>query len=107
MKVAMIGGKTSTIGFKAVGMEPYIAVVPEEGPRIWESIPLERYGVVIITEPVYRVLLEKVPGFPPQGGLPVILVIPAVSGSQGMGIEAIKKKVERAVGADIEGEQRH
>ncbi len=101
-KVAIIGGKTSAMGFKAVGVEPYTAAVPEEGPEIWRSLPQERYAIVMITEPIYGVLLEKVPGFPPQGRLPIVLVIPAVTGSQGMGLEILKRKVEKAVGADIE-----
>ncbi len=99
--MAMIGGKTSSMGFKAVGVEPFPASVPEEGPEIWKSLPLERYAVVMITEPVYKVLREKVPGFPPQGGIPIVLVIPAVTGSQGLGMEGLKRRVEKAVGADI------
>ena len=86
LKVAMIGGMTSVIGFKAVGVETYIAGVPEDGPKIWRSLPLERYAVVAITEPVYRVLLDEVPGFPGVDDLPVILPVPAVSGSLGLAL---------------------
>ena len=99
----MIGGRTSTIGFMAVGVEPYIAAVPEDGPRIWESMEYDRYAVIMVTEPVYKVLREKVPGFPPSGGLPVVLVVPAVTGSQGIGPAGMKDKVQKALGADLEG----
>lgn len=102
LKVAIIGGKTSAMGFKAVGVDPFPASVPEEGPEVWKSLPLERYAVVMITEPIYKVLREMVPGFPPQGGIPIVLVIPAVTGSQGLGLESLKRKVEKAVGADID-----
>ena len=102
MKVAMIGGLTSVIGFKAVGVETYIAAVPEEGPAIWESLPIERYALVIITEPVYQVLLEKVPGFPDLGDLPVIMAVPAVSGSLGLARAGIKGRVVKALGSTLE-----
>ncbi len=103
MKVAMIGGLTSVIGFKAVGVETYIAAVPEEGPAIWESLPLERYALVMITEPVYRVMLEKVPGFPDLGeDLPVVMAVPAVSGSLGLAREGIKSRVVKALGSTLE-----
>jgi len=99
LKVAMIGGLTSVIGFKAVGVETYIASVPEEGPGIWEDLPKERYALVMITEPVYRVLLERMPGFPGEGDLPVIMPVPAVSGSLGLAREAIRARMVKALGS--------
>lgn len=101
-KVAMIGGLTSVIGFKAVGVETYIAAVPEDGPGIWQSLPLDRYALVIITEPVYSVLLEKVPGFPDPGDMPVIMTVPAVSGSLGLARAAIRSRVVKALGSTLE-----
>ncbi|MDI6831404.1 MAG: V-type ATP synthase subunit F [Actinomycetota bacterium] len=102
LKVAMIGGLTSAIGFKAVGVETYIADVPEEGPAIWESLPRDRYALVMITEPVYRVLLDEVPGFPGEGGLPVIMAVPAVSGSLGLARAGIKARVVKALGSTLD-----
>ena len=99
LKVAMIGGMTSVIGFKAVGVETYIAALPEEGPAIWESLPRERYALVMITEPVYKVLLEEVQGFPGPADLPVILPVPAVSGSLGLAREGIKARIVKALGS--------
>jgi vacuolar-type H+-ATPase subunit F/Vma7 len=102
LKVAMLGGRTSSVGLKAVGVEPYVVAVPEEGPATWESIPLERYAVVLVTEPVYEKLRESIPDFPAHEGLPVVLVIPAVTGSSGIGGSGVKKKVEKAVGTILE-----
>lgn len=90
------------IGFKAVGVETYIAAVPEDGPRIWASLPRERYALVMITEPVYEVLLEKVPGFPDVDELPVVLAVPAVSGTLGLGREAIKGRIVKALGSMVD-----
>lgn len=102
LKVAMIGGRTSTLGFKAVGVETYIAPLPEDGPRIWREMDLRRYAVIMVTEPVFEVLHREIPGFPPHEGLPVILVIPAVTGSREMAAARMRERVQKAVGADLE-----
>ncbi len=102
MKAAMIGGMTSVIGFKAVGVETYIAAVPDDGPAIWSSLPRERYALVMITEPVYEVLLEKVPGFPDVDLLPVVMPVPAVSGTLGLGRKAIKERIVKALGSVVD-----
>lgn len=101
-KVAMLGGRTSTLGFKAVGVETFVAPLPEDGPRIWREMDLGRYAVVMVTEPVFEVLEREVPGFPPRGGLPVIMVIPAVTGSREMAAARMRERVQKAVGADLE-----
>ncbi len=103
LKVAMIGDWTSVVGFKAVGVEPYIAVRPEDGPEVWNSLPRERYGVIIITEPVYEVLRDSIADFLTSEGLPVILPIPAISGSLGIAKAGARKRVEKALGSVIKG----
>ncbi len=99
----MIGGFTSVAGFRAVGVDTYPVAVPQDGPQAWEALPRERYGVVIITEPVYEVLQERIAGFPGDEDLPVVLVVPAVSGSTGLGRTGVRKRVEKALGSVIEG----
>lgn len=103
LKVAIIGGFTSVAGFKAVGVDTYAVASPQDGPAVWDALPLEKYAVVMITEPVYEVLLARIPDFPAIEDLPVVLPVPAVSGSTGMGRAGIKKRVEKALGSVIEG----
>jgi V/A-type H+-transporting ATPase subunit F len=103
LKLAMIGGFTSVAGFKAVGVDAYPVASPQDGPAAWNALPKEKYAVVMITEPVYEVLLERVPDFPAIEDLPVILAIPAVSGSTGLARKGIKKRVEKALGSVIGG----
>jgi vacuolar-type H+-ATPase subunit F/Vma7 len=99
LKMAMIGGWSSVVALKAVGVEPYVVESPEDGPAVWESMPRDRYALVMITEPVYEVLMERVPDFPGYEELPVIMAIPAVAGSIGTGRAGIKKRVEKALGS--------
>jgi V/A-type H+/Na+-transporting ATPase subunit F len=101
LKLAMIGGFTSVAGFKAVGVDAYPVASPQDGPAAWNALPKEKYAVVMITEPVYEVLLEMVPDFPAIEDLPVIIAIPAVSGSTGLARKGIKKRVEKALGSVI------
>ncbi len=101
LKVAMIGGWSSVVGFKAVGVDTYVTSSPQEGPEVWGALPLERYAVVMITEPVYEVLRELAPDFPPHEGLPVVLAVPAVSGSMGIARNVIRKRVVKALGSVI------
>ncbi len=102
LKVAMIGGRTSTLGFRALGVETFVAPLPGDGPRIWGELDLERYAVVMVTEPVFEVLEREVPGFPPRGGLPVVLVVPAVTGTREMAAARMRERIIKAVGAELE-----
>ncbi len=99
-KLAILGAKTSCLGFRAVGLDAYIGKVPEDAPDLWAGIPKADYAIVFVTEPFYEVLLAAEPGFPPRDE-PVVIVIPAVIGSRGLGTAIVKSMVEKAVGADI------
>ncbi|MDY6796459.1 MAG: V-type ATP synthase subunit F [Actinomycetota bacterium] len=100
--VAMVGGKTSTIGFRALGVDTYTVVHPDNAEEIWEEVPLEKYAVVFITEPIYERVAQRIADFREEGSrLPVITVLPSVAVSEERGIMEIKDKVEKAVGLDI------
>ncbi|MEW6553522.1 MAG: V-type ATP synthase subunit F [Actinomycetota bacterium] len=101
-KVAMIGGFTSVAGFRALGVDVYPVASPQDGPEAWSALASEDYAVVMITEPVYEVLLERVPDFPALEDLPVVLAVPSVSGSTGLSKTRIRKRVEKALGSVIE-----
>lgn len=100
MKVGMIGGKTSTIGFRALGVETYPVPKPTDAHEVWEKINPGEFGIIFVTEPVYEVLKDRIQESR-KVRLPVITVIPAVAGSTGVGRSQVKKLVEKAVGTDI------
>lgn len=100
--VAMIGGKTSTIGFRALGVDTYTVVFPENAEEVWEEIPLDRYAVIFVTEPIYEKLAERIEDFVQEKrDLPVITVMPSVAVSEEVGIKDIRQRVEKAVGVDM------
>lgn len=100
MRIAMIGGKTSTMGFRALGVDTFEVRAPAEAGESWARIQLEDYAVVFVTEPVYQVLRADIEALP-LGGLPVVTIIPSVLGSKGVGYENVRRLVERAVGTDV------
>jgi vacuolar-type H+-ATPase subunit F/Vma7 len=101
-RVAMVGGKTSTIGFRALGLDTYTVVRPEEAEDVWKRVDLEKYAVIFVTEPVYERLASTLALLEEEGtGIPVVTVVPSVAVSEDRGITELREKVERAVGVDI------
>ncbi len=100
MKVAMIGGKTSTIGFRALGVETFAVHRPEDSLEVWSDIRPAEYAIIFMTEPIYEVLRREVDELREEK-LPVVTVIPAVVGSMEVGMEETRALVEKAVGADV------
>ncbi len=99
-KIAMIGGKTSSIGFRTLGVDIFPVPVPEEALEVWQKIPVKDYGVIFMTEPIYEELREQVLEI--RGELtPSVLVIPAVTGPLGVSRRELNQLVEKALGTDI------
>jgi len=100
MKMAMIGGRTSTVGFRALGVDTYTVLKPADAREVWAGMPPEEYAVVFVTEPIYRILKDDIEGAAGQP-LPVVTVIPGVAGRTGWSEKDMKRLVEKAIGADI------
>ena len=103
-KVAVLGDKTSVLGFKALGVDTFPLERPEDGRKIWPEIKEQDYGVIFVTEPVYRAM-EDLLGEVAEKTTPAVTIIPATTGATGLGMERIRKTIEKAVGADILSEK--
>jgi len=103
-KVAIVGDKTSVLGFKALGVDTYPLERPEDGRDLWSQIREQDYGVIFVTEPVYEVM-EDLFGEIFEQVTPAVTIIPATTGVTGLGMERIRKTIEKAVGADILSEK--
>lgn len=88
------------MGFKALGVDTFPVIKPESSLETWKKINLLDYGIIFMTEPIYEVLKEVVDELE-KSSIPVITVIPAVSGSKGIAKEELREKIEKAVGMDI------
>ena len=88
------------LGFKAVGFAVYETASPAEAEAVIEKLCKEQTGIIFVTEETLTpiaYLLER----HKDAQLPAIIPIPGRQGSMGLGLQNVKKSVERAVGADI------
>lgn len=99
-KICVIGDKQSVLGFKAVGLNVFDCSTKEEAKHMVKKIVNEDYAIIYITEHLYNEIKDTVYEYN-EMRLPAIIPIPSMKGTLGIGIENIKKAVEKAVGADI------
>lgn len=101
-KIAVMGDRDSIYGFASLGLE-IIPSVPghlEENARQLRRLAEGDYAVIYLTEQLAAELKEELPRYSARM-TPAVIVIPGVKGNTGMGIQMVKKSVERAVGSDI------
>jgi len=60
----------------------------------------KNYAVIFVTEQVAQLVGDEIEKYK-DAPFPAIIILPNNRGSSGMGMRAVKKSVERAVGADI------
>ncbi|MCX7843050.1 MAG: V-type ATP synthase subunit F [Clostridia bacterium] len=99
-KVGIIGDKDSILGFKAVGLQVFPAGSAPEAEKLLERLAEENYAVIYITEQIAKDIAPAVENYNNRR-FPAIIPIPGNQGSLGLGMQNVKKAVERAVGADI------
>ena len=99
-KIGVIGDKDSVLGFKALGLSVFPVIEPGEAEKLVGELAEKQYGVIYITEQVAKDIVSTIDLYKDQR-LPIIIPIPGNQGSLGIGMQEVKKSVERAVGADI------
>lgn len=101
-KVAVIGDRESVLGFRAIGFDVSEAESKDEAEAAIKSFAGRSYAVIFITEQLAELAWEQIDRFKEEQ-IPAIITLPNNRGSTGIGMQGIKKVVERAVGADIFG----
>jgi V/A-type H+-transporting ATPase subunit F len=99
-KIAVIGDKSSIIGFKTAGFDVYPVNDSEKAANTLKKIVKEQYGVIYITEHMAAKNMDLIASLT-EDSLQTIILIPGVKGSMGIALQGVKNSVERAVGADI------
>ena len=105
LKIAVIGGRETVMGFKALGLETFPAAAAEEAAKILRSLTRERddYAIIYIEEDLAVQLGHEIDKFK-DSPAPAIILIPGREGSLGLGQNALRSAVERAVGTNILGD---
>lgn len=105
LKIAVIGGIETVMGFKALGLETYPAAEAAEAGNILRTLTREgeAYAIIYIEENLAAQLSAEIDKFK-DSPTPAIILIPGREGSLGLGQSALKAAVERAVGTNILGD---
>ena len=100
IKLGAIGDRSSVLALKALGMQVITSSNADETSRAIHSMYKSGINVIFITEKEAEEAQEAIENYRNNYRLSII-PIPANSGSTGYGMKAIKKNVEKAIGADI------
>lgn len=98
MRICAVGDYDSICGFAALGIDIYQTLDKEEIKKIIESYEVQNYAVILITENAAAIVSDTIAKYE-DSPLPAIIPIPTVKGEYTMGMDVLKKAVERAVGS--------
>ncbi len=100
-KIAVIGDSESVTAFMAIGAAVFSVTDEYQAADTLRRIAkTDEYAVILVTENYAAkmdALMQKYKAQP----YPAVLSIPGASGSNGFGMQGLKKDVEKAVGVDI------
>ena len=102
LKIAVIGGRETVMGFKALGLEAFAVENAQEGLAALRKLTRESddYAIIYIEENLAAELEHEIARYK-DSPTPAIILIPGREGSLGLGQNALKAAVERAVGTNI------
>ena len=103
LKIAVLGGRETVMGFKALGLDVF--PVDEENAKetlraLAKGADGNNYAIIYVEENLAAVLETEIDKYKDKP-TPAIILIPGKDGSLGLGQNALRAAVERAVGSDI------
>lgn len=99
-KIAAMGDRDSIYGFSSIGMDVFPEDKMDSPVLTLHRLVESGYAVIYITEVLAQKLESEIEQYRNKQ-LPVIVPIPGITGNMGMGMKAIGKSIEKAVGSDI------
>ena len=105
LKIAVIGGRDTVMGFKALGLETFPASDSAQALKALRKLTKDSndYAIIYIEETLAVNIQSEIDKFK-DSPTPAIILIPGREGSIGIGQSALKAAVERAVGTNILGD---
>lgn len=103
LKIAVLGGRDTVMGFKALGLDVFPASEAEEAKEIFRHLTREsdeEYAIIYVEENLAQYLEHEIARYKDVPS-PAIILIPGREGPLGLGQSALKAAVEKAVGIDI------
>ncbi len=99
-KIAALGDRDSVLGFRTLGLDVFPAEDLEEARTTLRRLAKENYAIIYLTEGYAKDMGPEIARYK-DALTPAVILIPGREGSLGIGMNAVKTAVERAVGADI------
>jgi len=99
-KVGVIGEKDAALGFKSLGFSVFPVENREQAEKTLTELAENNYAVIYITEQTAAKIVDRINQYR-ERRFPAVIPIPGIQGSLGIGMQGVKKCVEKAVGADI------
>jgi len=99
-KVGVIGEKDAVLGFKSLGFSVFPVENREQAEKTLTELAENNYAVIYITEQTAAKIVDRINQYR-ERRFPAVIPIPGIQGSLGIGMQGVKKCVEKAVGADI------
>lgn len=102
LKIAVVGGRETVMGFKALGLDVFPVSGDEEAVSTFKKLTKENesYAVIYVEETFFKALSAEIDRFK-DSPTPAVILIPGRDGSLGLGQSALQSAVVRAVGSDI------
>lgn len=102
-KIGVLGDKDSVMGFRALGLRVETAETAEQAREKFIAMSAGKCAILYVTEQLAQQLSNEIATCR-DNMIPAVIPIPSSRGSLGIGMEIVKKNIERAVGSDIIGE---
>ena len=99
-KIGVVGDKDSILAFKALGIDVYPSLSPEEARKNIDKMAASDYAVIFVTEQIAKDIEETIERYN-RMTLPAVILIPSNQGSLNIGMQRISDNVEKAVGMNI------
>ncbi|WP_243125382.1 MULTISPECIES: V-type ATP synthase subunit F [Clostridium] len=99
-KIGVVGDKDSVLAFKALGIDVFPVIEPEEARKTIDRLAMNQYAVIFVTEGVAKDVSETIERYNKET-LPAVILIPNNQGTLNIGMSKINENVEKAVGVNI------
>jgi V/A-type H+-transporting ATPase subunit F len=99
-KVGVIGDRDSVVGFRSLGLDVFAVYNFDEAAACIDTLAKEDYAVLFVTENMAEGIENVIAKYRDRV-FPIITLIPSNQGVKGIGMQDLKRNVEKAVGADI------
>lgn len=103
VKIAVMGGRETVLGFKALGLDVFPVEDGAEAKPLLRRLAqdtVNTYAIIYVEENLAEELDSEIEKYKDKAR-PAIILIPGKDGPLGLGQNALRAAVERAVGSDI------